>query len=398
VSRFHCLLFMVLAACAISDTDGYVPGGADLDRKTRGRYREAVELERAGKPEQALAELGELCAEHPIRIGLHLHRLRLARELKGPDYAAALYDPPPPGVDRERAGILADLARVPSDDPARAKAILEYAASREPDEPFWRLCLADLELTAHDLVVARVRRERLLGEVQAEALSLTEARLVLDRALRDARRTVEIDPDLAEAHVMLGFLETRAADLVPDTDQKDERRKAAQAHYLKAIDLDPDSLEARIDLAETYLYFDSYTKAAQQLEIAARLAPRDSRIWNNLGFTYHAVGQLDDASNCYRRALRFDPSDVRARVALADCERRRGNTKEAVKQLRQARDEAGDDEEILALLVFKLAAIHEYQGRYREAIQEYERYIELGGKESAKARSRVRHIYEHAFE
>ena len=197
---------------------------------------------------------------------------------------------------------------------------------------------------------------------------------------------------------MLAYIDTRAADMTTDADERDERRRAALEQYLNALKLDPQSLTARIDLAETYLFFDEYSKAAQQLEIASRLAPRDARIWNNLGYTYNAVGQLDDAVSCYERALRFDPSDVRARVALADCERRRGDTKKAVSQLLQARDEAGDDTEIRALIAFKLAAIHEFKGRYRDAIREYERYIQLGGTESAKARSRVRYIYEHAFE
>ena len=55
----------------------------------------------------------------------------------------------------DRAAILADLARSPRDDPARAKTILEYATTREPKEPFWPLCLADLALTTHDLVMDR---------------------------------------------------------------------------------------------------------------------------------------------------------------------------------------------------------------------------------------------------
>lgn len=398
VSRFLFISLLLGAACATAPVDGYVPGGAGLDRDARERYRSIVQLERAGKREQALEKLSRLCRDHPIRLGLHLHRLRLARELRGADYAASLYDPPPQGVDPERAGILADLARVPRDEPAEAKTILEFATTREPKQPFWQLCLADLGLTAHDLVVERARQERLLGQVQAETRSLAEASQVLGRAREAAERTIALDPGLAEGYLMLAYIDTRAADMVTDADERDERRKAALEQYRNALKLDPQSLTARIDLAETYLFFDEYTEAAQQLEIAARLAPRDSRIWNNLGYTYNAVGQLDDAVSSYERALRFDPADVRARVALADCERRRGDTKKSVSQLLRARDEAGDDAEIRALIAFKLAAIHEFNGRYRDAIQEYERYIELGGVESAKARSRVRYIYEHAFE
>ena len=134
------------------------------------------------------------------------------------------------------------------------------------------------------------------------------------------------------------------------------------------------------------------------LTVAADLAPRDPRIWNNLGYTYYAIGQLGEAIRCYELALFHAPDDVRIRVALSDCERRRGRNEEAVRQLERARSEAGGDKDMLATIAFKLAAIHEFEGRYSEAVEEYERYIELGGEQAAKARSRVRHIFEHAFE
>ncbi|MHC4940988.1 MAG: tetratricopeptide repeat protein [Planctomycetota bacterium] len=391
-------MFLLLAACAGSSNGLYVPGGEGLDRKTRKKYREAVRLERRGDAEPARRILDDLCGAHPLRLGIHLHRLRLVRRLEGPDAAAALYDPPPPGIDAERAGILVEIGRLPADDPAQRKAVLEYAATREPDEPFWKLGLADVDLTAHDLLVERARNERALGAVQAEARSLKEARAVLDQAREQALIAATLDPDLAEAQLMLGFIETRAADVAPDPDARDEHRKNAVEYCEKCLKLDPDSLEGRINLAEAYLYFNRYGKAAEVLKAASEMAPRDPRIWNNLGYTYHAVGQLADAIDCYEHALIYAPDDVRIRVALSDCERRRGQTEEAVRQLERARGEAGGDKEMLATIAFKLAAIHEFEGRYPQAVEEYERYIELGGPQAAKARSRVRYIYEHAFE
>ncbi|MHC4409843.1 MAG: tetratricopeptide repeat protein [Planctomycetota bacterium] len=389
---------LLLAAC-VSDGKGlYVPGGEGLDKKTRRKYREAVRLERRGEVQEARRILDDLCGALPLRLGIHLHRLRLVRKLEGPDAAARLYDPPPPGIDAERAGILVEIARLPADDPAKRKAILEYAATREPAEPFWKLGLADAALTAHDLLVERARSERALGAVQAEVRSLAEARAVLDRARSEAQAAADLDPKLAEAQLMLGFIETRAADVAPDPDARDEHRNKAVEHCERCLKLNPDSLDGRINLAEAYLYFNRYGKAAEVLTAASEMAPRDPRIWNNLGYTYYAVGQLGEAINCYEQALLYAPDDVRIRVALSDCERRRGQTEEAVKQLERARGEAGGDKQMLSTIAFKLAAIHEFEGRYSQAVEEYERYIKLGGPHAAKARSRVRYIYEHAFE
>ena len=159
-------------------------------------------------------------------------------------------------------------------------------------------------------------------------------------------------------------------------------------------------MAGHINLAEAYLYFSRFGKAAEVLTAASEMARRDPRIWNNLGFTYYAVGQLEEAISCYRQALHYSPDDVRIRVALSDCERRRGSNGAAVKELQRAREDARNDSDrtMLATIAFKLAAIHEFDGRYSLAVEEYERYIDLGGPHVAKARSRVRHIYEHAFE
>ena len=387
-----------MVACATNGQPPYVPGGSDIDDRARTRYRDIVELERKGDEERALKDLSRLCADYPNQLGLHLHRLRLARTVKSAEYAASLYEPAPAGVDPARAEVLAALARTPADPPAPRRSLLEFAISREPEEPFWHLGMADVLLTAHDLTVQRAERERELGQVQAGVESRREARSVLDDARKQAARAVELDQHLAEAHIMLGYIESRAADMTNEPDQRDELRGKARDRFKAALKIDPESLLARIDLADAYLYFNDYGSAARELEIAARLAPRDPRVWSNLGYTFHAIGQLDDAIECYQRALQYAPKDIRMRVALSDCERRQGRTKEAVKQLLQAREEAGEDLELRALIAFKLAAIHEFAGRYREAIDEYERYIQLGGEEAAKARSRVRHIYEHAFE
>ena len=59
---------------------------------------------------------------------------------------------------------------------------------------------------------------------------------------------------------------------------------------------------------------------------------------------------------------------------------------------------------MLAEIAFKLGAIYEYKQEYRRAVQEYELHIshvEQGGLPStsaSKARSRIRHIINHAFE
>ena len=73
----------------------------------------------------------------------------------------------------------------------------------------------------------------------------------------------------------------------------------------------------------------------------------------------------------------------------------------ALGELERAREDGGDDDALQAEIAFKLGAIHEFERRYRRAVQEYELHIHHGkraGTSGSKARSRIRHIIEHAYE
>ncbi|MHC4932657.1 MAG: tetratricopeptide repeat protein, partial [Planctomycetota bacterium] len=181
-------------------------------------------------------------------------------------------------------------------------------------------------------------------------------------------------------------------------DSRDQWREKAEEHYLQAVHIDPGSVAARLDLAENYLYFDRYSEAADHLLDASALAPSEPMIWNNLGFTYYATGRLSSAVSCYEKALELEPQNARSRTALSDCLRRLGRVSDAAAELTRAREDAGEDRDLQAEIAFKLGAIHEHESRYRQAVQEYRRHVDLGGKDTAKARSRIRSIYETAFE
>jgi tetratricopeptide (TPR) repeat protein len=385
---------LLLAACSGTPKSDYVPGGEAMPPRKRAEYRRAVAKEQASEREEALRILGDLAAARPLDLGIHLHRLRLARELHGPEAAAALYERPPPGVDPERAAVLVALARTPEDDVAARMAILESATAREPANAFWRLALAHVRLAAHDAIVVRAEEQRSLGRLQESAQSYVEAARLAEEARQDAETALQYDPGLAEAHLLLGYLWTRKADLLPQRDRRDELRNVADYHYRETLKLDPASVAARIDLAENLLYFGRYSDAEDELEIALRLAPKEILVWNNLGYAAYATGRSEKAVEYYEEALKLDARNARIRTALADALRRLDRPEDAIKELERARADAWEDKALLATIAFKLGAIHEYDRKFAEAVEEYQRHIDLGGPDAAKAKSRIRHIYE----
>jgi tetratricopeptide (TPR) repeat protein len=50
----------------------------------------------------------------------------------------------------------------------------------------------------------------------------------------------------------------------------------------------------------------NYAQAAQRLERATHLLPKEARAWNHLGLAYHASGRFSDASKAYQQALALD--------------------------------------------------------------------------------------------
>ncbi|MHC4550520.1 MAG: tetratricopeptide repeat protein [Planctomycetota bacterium] len=393
------LLPLLLAvACTSLPRSSYVPGGEGLPDRARADYRRAVARERHGDLDGALVLLDDLSSRFPLRLGIHLHRLRLTLERRGVEEAAVLYDPPPPGVDPKRAAILVRLARVPADDVPERMAILESATALEPTNPFWRLAVAHVLLTAHDIVVERAEREHELGSVQASAESYVEAAQIVEEARQEAETALQYDDELKEAHLLLGFLWTRKADLAPDRESSDPPRLTAEYHYRQALALDPACLSGLLNLAENHIYFDRFKEALALLKAAAALAPKEPLAWNNLAYAYYAIGRLERAVAAYRKALQLDPDNARVRTALSDGLRRMDRPREALAELERARRDAVEDRELQADIAFKMAAIYEHEGRYREAVLEFQRHIDLGGPDAAKAESRIRHMYESAFE
>ena len=394
------LFLLLLAACATPPRSSYVPGGEGLPLDARYEYRRVLFLEYSGEPAAALEKVVDLSTQYPTRLAFHLRRIRLTKRVYGAERAARLYDPPPPGVGRRRAEILARLASTEESAMTDRIDILRFAIEQEPKEPHWHLALADVEIAAHDEMAAQAESERELGAVAAAEVSAARAAELLASVLSRAEHVLSLDPLFAEAHVLVGYICTRQADAAKTIDERLDWRRQAGERYNRAIELDPDSLPALLNRAENAIFFDDHSAAETDLLDAARVAPGVALVWSNLGSIYYQIGRLQDAQDAYGKALAIEPAEARTRAAYADCLRRRGNARQAVVELERARKNTTDPR-LLSEIAFKLGTIHEHERRYRKAVEEYEWHIHYGekvGVDGSKARSRIQHMIDHAFE
>jgi Flp pilus assembly protein TadD len=98
----------------------------------------------------------------------------------------------------------------------------------------------------------------------------------------------------------------------------------------------PQSVEARQGLAEAYLAVRD-PRASSLLTEAASMAPRDPRVWTNLGAALLEEQKPDRAVEAFARAVALSPRDARLRDNLGVVLERLGRVEEATREYEAAR-------------------------------------------------------------
>ena len=111
-----------------------------------------------------------------------------------------------------------------------------------------------------------------------------------NEAISELSLAVSLDSKLSEAHNLLGV----AYDKKGFADRaKDSFERAVK------IDGDADTLN---NLGFSFYQSGNYRAAVDRLKRAAKLAPNDERILNNLGLAYCRLGKIDEAYKAFSRA------------------------------------------------------------------------------------------------
>ena len=120
-------------------------------------------------------------------------------------------------------------------------------------------------------------RELLLNGAYSEAVS-------------ELSTAISLDPTLTEAHNLLGVA----------YDKKGFGERARDS-FERAVKLEEDA-ETLNNLGFALYQNGNYRAAVDRLKRAARLAPADQRILNNLGLAYCRLGKVDEAYKAFTRA------------------------------------------------------------------------------------------------
>jgi tetratricopeptide (TPR) repeat protein len=249
------------------------------------------------------------------------------------------------------------------------KAIEEYkvALSADPASPSLNLSLAELyfgagrvreaESTAHALIKTspdNIDAHKLLGRIYLRQLGEGQAPpAVLDSAIAEYEKLVELDPKKVDTRMILGQLYTVKHDA-----------KKAEAAFTAARDLDPDSEEVVLNMARLFAESGDLARAAQAIE-AVPVNDRSPKMEFILGATYDQLKKLPQAVAAYQRANDLESGDPHTLEALAQALLTNNQLDEALKQY-QALSTA-DPQNAEAFV--KISEIQRRQGHFAPALE-----------------------------
>src|SRR5947209_2892921 len=113
----------------------------------------------------------------------------------------------------------------------------------------------------------------------------------LNEAIAELSRAASLDPRLSQAHSLLAVA----------YDQKGLHDRAKES-YARAVDVNGRDPEALNNLGYSLYLNGNYRAAVDNLKRAARLAPADARVLNNLALAEARLGKYDDAYRSFARA------------------------------------------------------------------------------------------------
>jgi tetratricopeptide (TPR) repeat protein len=153
-----------------------------------------------------------------------------------------------------------------------------------------------------------------------------------EQARRAARRAVEADDSLAEAHASLGFVKLHY-----------ERDFAgAENEFSRAIELKPDNPVAHRWRAFNLSAMGRHEEAIAEIRRAQEISPRSPVIATAFANVLFFAGRFQEANEQCQRSLELDPGSIPTHIVLRWTYEMRGMCKEALAVYEQERAFAGE--------------------------------------------------------
>jgi DNA-binding winged helix-turn-helix (wHTH) protein/TolB-like protein len=206
----------------------------------------------------------------------------------------------------------------------------------------------------------------ILGSVGTDGMPPNQA---MPLAKAAARKALALDPNLADAHVSLGYI----------LFSYDWDLPAAGREFARALALNPNSATGRHWYAHYFMAAADLTQASEQMREAAQLEPLSPSINIGIGWCLYYSRQFDQAIQRFRSVAEMDPSLPLAHQTLGMAYQQNGEIAKAIEEYKRAAAFSNNSPASVAALA----------GAYAAAGQSAEAKLELARLEEM---SRTRYV------
>lgn len=138
--------------------------------------------------------------------------------------------------------------------------------------------------------------------------------------------------------------------------EKEGRKDEAMIAFRKSLQIDPNLAEPHNDVANLLADAGRLREALTEFQVALRLDPNYVAAHENLGTLLVQLGRFDEATNQYAVAARLDPEDWHPPYFMGKALLQQGHDREAVSYLQKALKKYPNNPRVLALLAEVLAS------------------------------------------
>lgn len=114
------------------------------------------------------------------------------------------------------------------------------------------------------------------------------------------------------------------------------RFEEAAVEFRRAVELEPGSVRARVNLGSALAQLDQVDAAILEFEEALRIGPGNTAALFNLGSLRERRGELELAAASYQEAAGYSPRDAEVRLGLAEVQRALGDLENALSNFGKA--------------------------------------------------------------
>ena len=192
----------------------------------------------------------------------------------------------------------------------------------------------------------------------------------LDQALKFSQKALELDPELAEAHVSRGYAISQNL-----------KYEEAEKEFETAIRLNPKLFDAYYLYGRTLKVQGKYKQAAQLFEQASQVRPEDFQAPIFLVDAYESLNLETEANEAnlravevFKRHLELNPDDSRALTLGSFALLKSGDKETAVEWMERSVSLDPEDTSVL----YNAACFYSRMGKVEKALDYFERAIESG--------------------